>query len=273
MSVSVASTAIKAYASGSTIVIDKPTGLAVGDLMVALVHKDDGNVGTCSLTGWTAIDSYDDSAISGDYMFSLYKIADSADAAASNFTFTLGETKVTGGAILRITGFNNIAPINQHGVGTDGTSNTSVVFSAGAVTPTENCLIIFAIFEDAGAITNSAYAITNNNPSWTEVVDQSDGSNVTMAVAWAYRPELTSTGNYSATASSSTRAVGFLIAIGNAVVEVNDIVTVSDITPISSPTLTTSETITVTDELEDISANNWTNQSKNSSVWTNTTKN
>ena len=149
--VAVASTSTKAYASGSTITINKPTGLAVGDLMVAFVHKIDGDVGTCTLTGWTAIDSYDDTSATGDYMFSLSKIADSADVAASNFTFTLGETKSTGGAILRITGFNNINPVNTFAHGNDGTNNTNQIFSGGAITPSENGLIIMAIFLNVGA--------------------------------------------------------------------------------------------------------------------------
>lgn len=268
--VAVASTSTKAYASGSTIVIDKPTGLAVGNLMVAFVHKIDGDVGTCTLTGWTAIDSYDDTTATGDYMFSLYKIADSADVAASNFTFTLGETKVTGGAILRITNFNNINPVNTFAHGSDGTSNTNQIFSGGAITPSENGLILMAIFLDVGA-TMSGYYITNNNPTWAEVADFSDGgSNGSMALAWAYRPELTDTGNFGGTSNNAAKGAALMTAIGNAPITLTDTVsetdsTNSDLSSLVSDTVNDTDTVTTNE-------NKWTNTDKSSSTWTNQDK-
>lgn len=271
MSVAVASTSTKAYASGSTITIDKPTGLAVGDLMVAYVHKIDGDVGTCSLTGWTAIDSYDDTGATGDYMFSLYKIADSADVAASNFTFTLGETKVTGGAIVRITGFNYINPVNTFAHGNDGTNNTNQLFSGGAITPSENGLIIMAIFTDQD-VTMSAYFITNNDPTWAEIADfNSGGSSGSFALAWAYRPELTDTGNFGGTSSGAAKGAALMTAIGNAPIALSDTINTTDSNFVDLGLLL-SDTINTTD-LATVLDNNWNSEDKNSDTWTYPTKN
>lgn len=268
--VAVASTSTSNYASQSSITITKPTGLAAGDLMVAIVHKADGDVGTCSLTGWTTITAFDDSSNTGDYIFSLYKVASSADAAASNFTFTLGETKVTGGAIMRITDFNNIAIINATNTGSDSTNNTFQQYS-NAITPTENGLIIQCIMLGVLGTINSAYFITNDNPSWTQIVNQTDASNRTMAIAWAYRPELTSTGTWGTTTVASAISAAFIIGIGNAPISVSDTITMVDQSQNYDITATYTDTVTETDDT-DVDMTKWNNVDKNSSSWTNLNK-
>lgn len=268
--VAVASTGTGAYASQSSITITKPTGLASGDLMVAIIHKRDGNLSTCSLTGWTNVVSYDDSANTGDYIYALYKVADSADAAASNFTFTLGETKVTGGAIMRVTDFNTISIISQNNSGSDSSNNTNQIFS-NAITPTENGIIIMGIMLDQST-TQSTYSITNDNPSWTEIVDQNDGSTASMAIAWAYRPQLTSTGNWGSVSAASAKSSALILGIGNPPVIITDTITETDTTSNTIAYLvTTTETITETDSTT-VTETNWNNLDKNSSSWSNLDK-
>jgi hypothetical protein len=101
----------------TTLTITKPTGLAVGDLMVAhLVRSDnDQNSRTWSLSGWTsAVDTQgNDTGTSSSGMAALHKIADSGDVAASNFTFTVSSAAdFLAGAIYRIDGHAPSAPIN-----------------------------------------------------------------------------------------------------------------------------------------------------------------
>lgn len=268
--VAVATISTTAYASVSSITITKPSGLTAGDLMLAIVHKHAGDVNTCSLTGWTTITSYDDSGNTGDYSFALYKIADAADVAAANFTFTLGETKTTGGSILRITNFNNINVVNTFNSGNDGSNNTNQIFS-NTITPTENGLIILSIFLDQ-ATTQSTYSITNNNPTWTEVADQNDGASAAMAIAWAYRPELTSTGNWGSVTVASAKSSAIILDIGNAPVTLTDTVSETDTivavygaATILTDTITESDTV-IGDETE------WFNTDKNTSTWTNQNK-
>lgn len=268
MAVAVASSATTTYASVSSITISKPSSLAEGDLMVAFIHKIDGTNTTCSLTGWTTIHTIDDTARTGDYGYVLYKIASSADAAASNFTFTLGETKITGGSIMRITDFNAVAPINTSNTGYDNINNTAQQTS-GSVTPTENGLLLLCFLED-GVVTNSGYFITNNNPSWTEIVDQNDGSNGSMAIAWAYRPQLTDTGTWGCTSSGSSQSAMAIISIANSTVQVSDTATLSDsqnyeLALVQTDSISTTEDINIDNKL-------YRNVVKNSSSWVNQDK-
>jgi hypothetical protein len=74
-----------AIASAATVVVTKPTGLAVGDLMVAHLYHSVQTI--TGLAGFTElINNSDGSDISGKI---LYKIADSSDVAASDFTFNV----------------------------------------------------------------------------------------------------------------------------------------------------------------------------------------
>lgn len=75
-------------AASTTLTITKPTSLAVGDLMVATIGKDDDVSISTGPTGWT--NRAEASGTAGnDNNGSIWdKVADAADVAASNFTWT-----------------------------------------------------------------------------------------------------------------------------------------------------------------------------------------
>jgi hypothetical protein len=79
--------------SASQITITKPTGLAVGDLMVAVIGKDD-DVLINLPSGWSSPAGLWQGTSSGNDLYSriFYKVADAADVAASNFTWTFGDS-------------------------------------------------------------------------------------------------------------------------------------------------------------------------------------
>jgi hypothetical protein len=79
--------------SASQITITKPTGLAVGDLMVAVIGKDD-DVLINLPSGWSSPAGLFYGTASGNDLYSriFYKVADAADVAASNFTWTFGDS-------------------------------------------------------------------------------------------------------------------------------------------------------------------------------------
>lgn len=185
------------YASANTCVIPKPAGLAAGDLMIAIIHQKNVNTATCALTGWTEIDTIDLNASSGDYAWTLWKIASSDDASATDFTFSLNRTAYVAGSIIRIDGHNSTSPINAHNYGEDENwdPNHSIAMS---VTPSvSNCLLIMATFNSLNT-TISDYAIATDNPSWTESYDiGSAGAGRSFSAAYASRPETSATGNSS----------------------------------------------------------------------------
>ena len=279
MAITYQSSQTTSYASGSTVVVTKPTGLAVGDLMVACIqalgitaHTDI----TCS--GWTTETGNNniDAAI-------LKKIADSADVAASNFTFYLGATYQSGGAITRITtGSSTWTTGTIFNAGTTATPT----FTTGITPATTDSLMLMFVFGigTGGVETSSAYAITTNNPTWTEAYDIGVNSTTdgTIALAYANRPENSATGNFSATCSGgSNTKFGLLISIPE-MLNVTVSPSVIDLTlSVQAPAVTGGATVSpdaiimtasVQAPTVNITANPITNTDKNTSTWVNPDK-
>ncbi len=201
------------YASGNTVTIPKPSGLAVGDLMVAMVHQKDVDTATCTLAGWTAIDTMDLNITSGDFAWTLYKVADAADVLLTQFVFVLNRTAYVAGAIFRIDGQAASSQINAH-AWAEHSSNTTSHTYADTITPSvANCLLLIGVF-NSGNVTNSGYAIATDNPTWTEAFDVgSAGAARAFAGAYANRPETSATGNSASTTSANDYSSSTIIAI------------------------------------------------------------
>lgn len=191
--------------SGTTPTITKPTGLAVGDLMIACFWWADNP--TITRTGWTALVKNGDA---GGSITSLYRVADSADVAASNFAFTSTISDRHFGVIYRISGQSTTSPISASTA--ELISDTSSGSFAG-ITPTANNVLLF--FTGARTETNaSAYAIANSNPSWTEGNDTSQVGNFFAGAYSAVRSSSSATGNLTCTyGTTASGPRGIIIAI------------------------------------------------------------
>lgn len=78
-------TGVRSSSGAGTVTINKPTGLQVGDLMVASFASGSTNaVAWTQLSGWTEVL---DSGTDRPCMGIQWKVATSADVSASNFTF------------------------------------------------------------------------------------------------------------------------------------------------------------------------------------------
>lgn len=171
MSIAYESVSSTAAASGDTVVITKPTGLAVGDHMWAQINGTNG-VGGAQIVppaGWTTY--YNNTiTMSGAAVFNgiFYKQASAGDVSASDFTFTSGGTGRIGGAILRVSGFGII----------DGESTRSAIDTTGTVTyasaidPTfpNSLLMLFMFGGDNASISGADFSspsIATSNPTWT----------------------------------------------------------------------------------------------------------
>ncbi|HZS25276.1 MAG TPA: hypothetical protein VFA30_09855, partial [Gaiellaceae bacterium] len=110
-------------ASATTLVITKPTGLAVNDLMLAQITVRGGsNEFTCapSATGtWNVIFTTNDSTTLQQVLY--WKVATAADVAATNYTFSFDTSGATcpspaavraSGGISAFYGVNDASPIN-----------------------------------------------------------------------------------------------------------------------------------------------------------------
>lgn len=123
------------------IAIPKPTGLAAGDLMVFV----GGCIDARSFTdpgSWTLVDNTSDGALRGE-VFS--KIADAGDAAATNFTFTVGTFSQGIGAIFRLTTATATGIVVTKRTAASATTHSN----ADITTTADNSLVIWAMYVSA----------------------------------------------------------------------------------------------------------------------------
>lgn len=261
----------------TTVAATKPTGVIVGDLLVAVlvgVEAGGGANQTFSSSGWTAYSSQDLNQIGVATASTVfYKMADSSDVSASTYTFT-GTT--TFGAIsavlMRISGARSsgIAALNSEHSSINSTFATTI-------TPAANSLLVFVVSNYRNTDVISTYAIVTSNPTWTEQYDnQMTGTsyNHRFALATAIRPEATATGDSSCTASVSNTIGAIMMAISPSVVTTtSDTLTITDsVTPrgIYKPSI--SDTVTNTDSITANKQRKWRTPNKNSSSWVNQDK-
>ena len=162
-------------------------------------------------------------------------------------------------------------------------STNTPTFTTGVTPSVANSYLIFVYFSSY-THTVSSYAITTNNPSWTEITDINEaGPDMTMALAYASRPETTATGNFTCTTSTThDDHFGRLIVLSprtdvnlsmpvidvnvtlpapSLTIDVNFTMPTIDVNvSLPIPTLTTSENTV------------WTEETKNSTTWTEETK-
>ena len=179
-------------------VFTKPSGLAEGDMMIALLTFDtNGSDPITTEAGWTQM-YYNTTGLRAA---GFYKVADADDVAASNFTFTY-QSSITGsgGSLMRWSGVGQINAGSQTRI---NSSTNTPTFTTGVTPSVANSYLIFVYFSSY-AHTVSSYAITTDNPTWTEITDIYEaGPDMTMALAYASRPETSATGNFTCTTSTT----------------------------------------------------------------------
>lgn len=209
MAIAVATISAVATASSTTVTITKPTGLAVGDLMVAFLNatgNTSSGLGTWTqLSGWTALTTNNWYHTSGNVAITnvaQYKIADSGDVAASNFTFTYSSSTSLSGAIYRITGQRPGIEIVEGQAKTDNDSSDHAsspkAYTCG-VTPVISDSLLLLLGATRNGSSFGSYAIATSDPGgWTEGFD-SDG----IFSAYVNRTETTATGDVTIAFSGS----------------------------------------------------------------------
>lgn len=212
MSVAVASIgSLTSKTTGTTLNLDVPDSVAVGDLLIAHVSSTGESGSWATPSGWTEIQQGTTGTLA---VAAFYKIADSGDAAASTLPFVQDTSSNAGGRMFRITGHKSSGPINTSQKGTNANNATVTV---GTITPSvAYCLILFLVAakSDGATRTCSGYALATSSPSFTEAYDDQYDTNAGhIAAAYGERPQTTATGNATATLSGADPNVGILIAI------------------------------------------------------------
>jgi len=210
---------VASVASGvDGVTITKPTGLAVGDMLVAGITTVGTSTALETPSGWTAVNELQHISGNNNFWYGTYsKIADSGDVAASNFTFRNSADGAMGGILIRISNPINGEP-SYDVVGRDTTGDSTPTFTAAGTPITADSLLIalYSLF-DAPTITYSSY---NSTPSktWTEIAEYTwvvGGYDPVISAAWANATNVDEITQYGATLSNtpSVNVVGALLII------------------------------------------------------------
>ena len=253
------------WTTGTSSVVTKPTGLAVGDLMIGFFFVQSASTQTLPL-GFTTLGTRGTLKLG-------YKFADSGDVAASDFTFTNAVSTRMFSSISRIT---DASSFTGSIVYNDGFQNSTATPSIAAeVTPAftrANCLLMQFWNQDTGAGLTSNFAIATSNPTWSEAYDVVDGTAYTMAMGYASRPQTTATGNVSVTGAGSTNWIMQIISIADALnFSVAESVTLTESRK-EDQSILKNESVTLTEDVEATKQRMYTNTDKSSTTWINQNK-
>jgi hypothetical protein len=229
--------------AGEGLIVTKPTGVAVGDLLVAYSFC------TGDTTDLTVGGDFSNitSVVKGTGLSfkALYRIANAGDVSASSYTFSASEDQGKFfGFIYRISGFNASSPID--------TSNSGIVtisatpsFNA-SITPTTagNMLLMFgcSVYCDVNGSFDSQ-AIVTANPTWTEDIEywgiEDEGRG--FFASHATRTATSATGNVSFNNNSEANPSNGVIIVS---ITTDDPITTSTSTSTSTTSTSTSTSTT-----------------------------
>jgi len=260
--------------NGSTsVVVTKPTSLAVGDLMLAQYSIHTDTISSTFPSGFTLLDS----RIETNNSFTseiYYKIADAGDVAASNFTFgDLSSTADKAASIIRFTN-PNASPFIAYNGQVNSSASTDCATPSIATSP-NSVIVLFQASAPSGTGTASGQTIATSPPTFTEIYDlQASSARMQISCAYGLRFESTATGAGSITQSGSRRSIGQIVSVDTLPITSTqtESVTLTD-SKILSLAIVISEAISMAENYISDKLKKWTTQNKSSSpTWTNQDK-
>ena len=209
--------------NANSIAIPKPSGLAVGNLMVAVLTANDAaTTSVTTLSGWTSAITQ-----SGNGGASIqFKIADAGDVAASNFTFAFSRTTVVAGSMLRLS--NNLITgilggTNAYNASITATSSPTNTIS---ITPSsKEALIVVAVVARDNALPfaggNDSVTSYNTVPtlSFTELHDKGANNSKASGAAYAIQAVAAEFTSYGAVFTSNKDRYLSILAVFNPIVD------------------------------------------------------
>lgn len=295
MALAVASTSTVTTTTASSVVVTKPSGVEVGDLLVIFASTHSASTfPTCSGFTSQVADGHGSSLNPQISTAILWRIADASDVSASNYTVS--------GAIatmFRITGWTSGNPIFYNDtalIAGFGSSTTVVTRSITGKRPTPSLMAIVAALGSRISDQNpswSAYSVTSgeSNPSWTEVQDeefrQAGESFGGQAVAYANTSNLSDVTEWSVTFSgpngATLRGTAFFIIIAepqNVTADLGRTTATPSVRSVTASQVNVSTDLGRTDitptihgiDTKATAPQRWTNETKSSTTWTNETK-
>jgi len=175
--------------SGTTVVVTKPVGLAVGDVMIASAIL--GNTGGIDLPSGFSIE--ETMLVGGNRRISTgYKVATSGDVAASNFTFTTGSINQASASLVH---FSTDLSFPANPILSSVTGYTINLSSGPA-----SSYLIASVFVSGNR--NSSDQASSPARTWTEIRDHAN-STLSTSIATAPNTTAETISNFSVTLSGS----------------------------------------------------------------------
>jgi hypothetical protein len=131
----VAATSANNGAGATTLVINKPTGVAQGDVMLATVTAT-GTPAPTTPSGWTVAKSTSGTALR---QATYYKVAGAGEPAS--YSWALGSSRAASGGIVDYSGVNQTAPVDAT-AGASGASGNAVAASVTTAAANDQVLAI-----------------------------------------------------------------------------------------------------------------------------------
>jgi len=227
MAITFVASATKTYGSTqSSITIDKPTGTAEDDVLIATLHM--ASTGVTAPSGWTLILENDDTG-NGVDIRSYYKAAGASEPA--DYTWTLDTNKDVAGVVMTLRGVNTASPIDAQSGAADQTG-TGTTATASSITTTADGAWYFFV------ATGKDSSLSWTPEFWmTERFDDGTGTRIGFVASYE-TPTAGATGDVSGYLSTSAPWICHMFAVAPAesrAVSVSDSVSASDSVSVSSP--------------------------------------
>lgn len=224
MALVVESTSTASTNNADTITVTKPTGVQAGDLLLIAVPGLDNATAAC--TGFSvAINEF--ANFSGGLqdlsLTLLYRIADSSDVSASNYTIDPNISAADSGAVvmMRVTGWTSGNPVftSQRDTGSQDAASFTLNPTGLSIKRPSSCLLLMINLFGANnspysTATFSGYSVTSGvaNPTWTEVFDTtfqtSSGPTGSFALAYANTTSTTDITEFKVDGATDTGGTG-----------------------------------------------------------------
>lgn len=208
--------AASALANGTSVSVNKPADIAVGDVLLAHAFAENASAVWTGPEGFTPLNAHTATAISGR---SWYKVAAAGDVAAESFAFGSSRSTDLAAQIVAFRGCDPTDPISASGMNSVGTATVNVSISPSVSTEDANEMLVFLLGDRVQATFSGWNISTGMNPAaWYEAVE---ASNAATSIACAYGRCLAgvapgTTGSWRCTASASGGFNGACIALRQA---------------------------------------------------------
>lgn len=226
-------TATTASSGNNTLSIARPTGLQVGDLMIATIGQSNNErdgLNAATSTGWTVIKerSLQNNGSNRWHGTALYKVATSTDVSAANFNFD-GDNDAEDmvGSIIAFSGVDVTGGYDRDGNPNSGPfdavledfrrrNNDDIRADAISTETLNSAIVMLSIIGDDN-IDVDDWETQNNPGSLNELFNQDvngDGSaDISVAGAWAIKTNTGNTGRGEAELNTNERSISLLLAL------------------------------------------------------------